>query len=450
MNTFLPPANLKDFDARPNLYQTWHATMSDMFKGVKFADDGQDVRPSFYSPITPPSTSNPATASPTWNGYPKILTEFHPGDVLKGSAGIDQAVTFGVQDGELVTFKPFLDVLGKPIPTQQYRAQDEYLEWVVRRDGAGKASEILFTCEGPEYWSTIASDQNFLVQMYQAIVGGPVPQADLYFSQACTWVDLNSPDENGNPTNRHFAVGDYNPYNRWNLEFAVHLTHPANQLGAEVNLAAAASLRFTRQGNPVLTNPALTCCQQIGEPNRSSDPSIAAQVNNLAMAGNFVTLRNPVGLYLLSIDGTRFQYPDGKPVGDITRYFRPLRQSADGSMIVRATLRIPAGETYNGAPLLLSQLQVDHRPIQFGGQVAATITMGLFAQALPGAAPQSATECASKPCPDPNFPSVIVAWDVNKPCPGPHAPAVAEAAVARAPSSKASLIIKGRTRARTR
>jgi hypothetical protein len=450
MNTFLPPAGLRDFDARPALYQTWHTTMAELFSGVKFTDAGQDIRPAFYSPLTPPSRANPATATPTWNGYPKILTELYPGNVLTGSAGIDEPTTFGTRDGERVTFRPFLDAHGKPLPTQQYRAQDEYLEWAVQRDSGGKALEILLTCEGPEYWSTIASDPNFLQQMYQAIVGIPVPQADLFFNQTCTWVDLNSSDANGNPVNRPFAVGDYNPYNSWNLKFAVHLTHPANQLGAEVNLAAAASLRFTRQKAPVLTNPALTCCQGIGEPNRSSDPNIAAQVNSLAMASNFVTLRNPVGLYLLSIDGSRFQYPDGKPIIDITRYFQPLRQSSDGSMIVRAALRVPAGETYNGRPLLLSQLQLDHQPIQFGGQVAAAITMGLFAQALPGAPAQSATECALKPCPDPNFPSVIIPTDVNTPCRAPHTAALVDALADTAPGARASLTMKGRTRVRIR
>ena len=449
MNTFLPPAELKDFDARPALYQAWHSAMTDLFNSTKFTK-GKDVRPAFYSPLTPPALANPATATPTWNGYPKILTELYPGNVVKGAAGIDEPTTFGTRDGERVTFSPFLDVQGKPLPAQKYRAQDEYLEWAVQRDSAERVLQILFTCEGPEYWSTIASDPTFLQQMYQEIIGAAVPQADLFFSEACTWLDLNSVDQNGNPINRPFAPGDYNPYNPWNLKFAVHLTHPANQLGAEVNLAAAASLRFTLQNAPVLTNPALTCCRGIGEPNRSSDPNIAAQVNSLVMARNFVTLRNPVGLYLFTIDGSRFQYPDGKPITNISRYFQPLRQSADGSMIVRAAMRVPAGETYNGAPLLLSQLQVDHQPIQFGGQVAAAITMGLFAQALPGAPAQSGTECSLKPCPDPNFPSVIVPTKLNKPCGAAHTPDRLDTLSDIAPASNASLIMTGRTRVRIR
>jgi hypothetical protein len=449
-NTFLPPAQLTDFDAKPALYHAWDQKMADMFNSAKFDEAGKDVRPAFYNPLNPPKSVSPQTATPSWGGYPKILTELYPGDIITGSSKIDSPVTFGTLDGERVTFEPFLDKQGKAMAAQRYRAQDEYLEWVVNRDQHDNVNEIQFTCEGPEYWETIATDGTFLQQMYQSIVVSvPVPVGDLYFSEPCTWVDRNSVDANGKPLTRRFVVGDYNPFNKWNLGWAVHLTHPANHLDAEVNLAASASLRFTRETQPVRTNPALTCCQGIGEPNRSSDPNIAEQVNIHALSGNYVTLRNPVGLYILSIDATRFKYPDGKSINNFSRYFQPIRMSSDGSMIVRAALRIPAGETYNGSPLVLSQLQVDNKPIVSGGQVAATITMGLFAQVIPGAPSQKGTECSLKPCPDPQFPSVIVPIRVDKPCPGHAGLEVIEAASA-VKNVPTLLTFRGRHRARVR
>jgi hypothetical protein len=63
-NTFLPPAQLTDFGAKPALYQTWDQKMADMFNGAKFDQAGKDVRPAFYNPLDPP-TGAEAAPSPS-------------------------------------------------------------------------------------------------------------------------------------------------------------------------------------------------------------------------------------------------------------------------------------------------------------------------------------------------------------------------------------------------
>lgn len=37
--------------------------------------------------------------------------------------------------------------------------QDEYCEWSVERNAQGKVTRVMFTCEGPEYWTCLAEKQ---------------------------------------------------------------------------------------------------------------------------------------------------------------------------------------------------------------------------------------------------------------------------------------------------
>ena len=71
----------------------------------------------------------------------------------------------------------------------------------------------------------------------------------------------------------------------------MHLTHRANTLGAEIALAADATVQFQVAPAPAATFPfRLICCAQFGGENRSSDPLIGAGVNGLAHSGLAITL----------------------------------------------------------------------------------------------------------------------------------------------------------------
>ena len=222
-----------------------------------------------------------------------------------------------------------------------YRPHDEYCEYRVIRGPDGKIRRVTFTSEPPEYWQALngdtlpnlagtptyptVGDHDLLVELYRQYVSPQVQYEDLICQ--VDLVDFSS----GSPT-VIYAKGTYNPYNRWNTTDGImHLSEPANSLVAEIKLAADATILRSKAGTDgqVLSDPeALICCAQYGGPNRASDPTIGATVNELAALGFALTLRNPVGLYMDHLDMTGWANPDGTPIDP--GYFRvPARSARD-------------------------------------------------------------------------------------------------------------------------
>lgn len=410
--THLPPAGIKDFDLGSNpqdLYTKWHQWIAD---GV--APDASV--PAWYDSLNPPSGTAPQTAAPPWQGMPRISLVLNGNDVLRAAQTIEHPVEFGSgPDPLLVKEDPFLDSSGQPVHGFKYRPQDEYLEWACQRDPDGVVREIWFTCEGPEYWNMIAdSDWNLLVNLYAGILNvsaQSIDQSKLRFSQTLTRKEAFA-----GGAQRTFPANSYNPYNDYNIAGAVHLTQGANTLGAEINLAMSGSLIW---GNPPkTTDPELICCARYGSPNRFSDPTIGKEVNDLARQRMFVTLRDPIGLYIASISANNFTDWNGNPIPDLSSYFVPTRKSDDGSLILRAVFKVPAGVMKNGTQARVGDLNYLGRPIVTGGQVAHAITMHLFAQAIPGAPAQQSQNCKAHPCSAPNHPGFIIPTPIGTPCPG--------------------------------
>ena len=399
--TFQPPANLKDFAASTDsqgLYDRWHQTMTELVNS--------DISswPAFYSPLSPPSDDIPKGAAPQWTGLPRTIKRLIPGSIAEAAQMVENAIPMGNPDpleGPNFT-PPMYDNKGNVFPGPAYRPQDEYLEWLTRRDTDGTISEIIFTCEGPEYWDNIASDEKLLLEMYQQLSGNDkIRIADLMFPRKVTW-------ENPNNGSQVFESKTYNPYNKYNIDFAVHLTHPANTLGAEVTLAKQATGLY---GNPlpVASDPDLICCAAYGGINRMSDPTIGSGVNTQVQVGNRVTLRNPIGLYISKIKSDAFALPDDTPFQQVEQSFEPLRPAPTEitDMIVRARFRIPKGITFNGVQLRVGDLKVNGEKIVTGGQVADVITMTLFGEAIAGAPPQKRRKCQYAPCPSKDHPEII-------------------------------------------
>lgn len=351
----------------------------------------------------------------TWGGFPNGLRGRHPRPKEKMFQLADNLATLGNEDdfgGQYDAY--YADPQGKEVLYFNYRQQDEYVEWVVRRDeSTGKIQEIIFTCEGPEYWTTLAThDASLLLELYRKYASPEVEMSDLFFPD-----NVYARDENGD-YKIVFNKGDYNPYNKWNLSYAIHLTHPANSLYAEVVLAADATvLRKNSRGEPITDPRALICCAKYGEPNRNSDPTIGSRANSLVKDGHWVSLRNPVGLYISGIDPSQFTKPDGSPINDFGgRYWNILRANEDHSMILRATVKVPDGETFDSKPLLVGDLLVNGDPLKYGGQVADAITAGLYAIAVTGGPNASAISCKYKCCADPNYPNSDIIVSVDKGC----------------------------------
>ena len=277
----------------------------------------------------------------------------------------------------------YSDIEGRNPLLWNYRQQDEYLEWAVFKDDvSGKIKEIIFTCEGPEYWEILSKDPQLLLRLYEKYTNNSIDQNDLYLEH-----NVYEVDENGNIVpDPVYKKGDYNTYNKWNMKYAIHLSHPSNTLGAEINSHAFSSVIRKNRDDILITDAnSLICCSALGSPNRFRDPTIGGNVNSVSRNGNWVTLKDPIGLYISEIDPSRFTKPDGSIIPEFTeRYWNVLRGSDDGSMILRASLKVPEGETHNGEQLLLGDLLVNGEPLNYGGQVAETITMKLFALAVTG------------------------------------------------------------------
>src|SRR5262249_23380829 len=146
-------------------------------------------------------------------------------------------------------------------------------------------------------------DQQRLLQLYREWVSPDVQIEDLIATE-----DIGTADGRSVLV----AKGGYNFYNKWNtIHGIVHLCAPPNSLTAEIQLGGDATVvRHDSRGRLVVEPEALICCAAYGGPDRNSDPTIGAAVNALARAGAFITLRNPVGLYMDHVDLTGWETPD--------------------------------------------------------------------------------------------------------------------------------------------
>ena len=186
---------------------------------------------------------------------------------------------------------------------------DEYCEFSVARNTAGKIVRIDFTCENPEYFQTLwRVDPQRVADVFSAALsaGAPASQqvkvsvADLQLLDPTSGKPVIDP-QTGQPA--------YNPLNKWNsgtvavrtgnaAQFsggAMHLTATPNTLQTELGLGAGATVQRS-QGN---TDPqALICCGQYGQNYRNSDPHIGQTINLAVGAGYNISLADPPGLYI--------------------------------------------------------------------------------------------------------------------------------------------------------
>ena len=413
--TFQPPANLDDFrgSARSDeLYAKWHRFIADQMT----ASPGDT--PAFFDPLNAPVPDTPGQAAPNWTGLPRTVKRLKPDSVASAARLVEEAIPMGGKDPMSPPDGSFTgmfisEATGREFVGPRYRSQDEYLEWATRKDADGVINEVLFTCEGPEYWDTLATDHALLLDLYKSIVGdNAVTIQDLVFPEPVRWKNPNA----GGSGFQRFAAGDYNPYNKWNILAAVHLTHPANTLGAEVNLGRSASRLFGNP-DPVTSDPDLVCCGGYGGVNRMSDPTIGSAVNSAVSAGLRVSLRDPVGLYIRSIDVTGVTLADGTPIPEAATFFEPVRPRGGSEMIVRARFRVPDTFRAGGRKVRVGDLKIRGESVVTGGQLADLVTMNLFALTLPGRPAQPRQACFARPCPDRDLPEFIHPIPFSQSCP---------------------------------
>jgi len=393
MALYSAPADSDDFSQAQNptqIAQGWHETMLGWITAALDRSGG-----AFYDALESGGTVVPIT----WDAFPLVLTTWFASEADPDAARLGSAETLApwkpggrspraVRNGKLAEEVPLFR-----------RQQDEYCEWFTHRDAQGTVTRVDFTCEGPEYWEHLATqDAGLCTRLYQEHVSPEVQPQDLLWSHDVAILN--------NGQWRYYArAGDYNGLNKWNTTHgAMHLTHPANTLGAEINLAADATvLRRAADGKRLDEAIPLICCAGYGGPTRSSDPSIGLGVNRAVAGGKKVALANPIGLYIAQLASEAFTDLDGNPVDCWT----PTRGAAEKKMVLRATFTPPANQ-----PVLVAG-----SALTYGGQIADHIQMVLYGAVTDrGGAVPDLQACQAKCCTHPTKPGFRVIVGLTDDC----------------------------------
>jgi len=390
--TFEPPAGLNDFKDP----SAWNKHMTDEADTIiltlvasvlnKKEDDVTEAEIKAHREqlayVHPGREAIPATAKTIpiqpWGAFPRAVDRQAPWSKdfppVPGDAdGTLRAVEhLGEHDHPAGHFE---DSNGTVLQLPVRHRQDEYLEWAAERDAQGNISRISFVAEGYDYFSELYdADEQAVVELYREFTGIKGLTAD----------DLRAPKgvirkKKDGSVYRVVRNGGFNHRNRYNINPGiVHLSHRANSLGAEINLAGVSGLaRKKADGSQVdgKDEEELLCCNQGGSPNRNSDPKISQQAYNLVHAGSRYTLANPVGLYIAGVEESGLTLPDGSPVP--RDWWNVVRGhdlwTAQSSRVLRMELRPPAGEKTT-----LSQLRANGSLLKFPAQVARLLSVHLF------------------------------------------------------------------------
>jgi hypothetical protein len=322
LNQFDPPGFAQDLDANERV--AWSKWISDELDAAASRTDRKmrnyGPRPQFFNPLKNQPVADAVEADIHWTAFPRIVAISSTSDRQRWQRA-----------------------------DASRDLQDEYCEWSVTRDpGTQKITRVTFTSEGPEYWEFLAArNPARVLELYHEHVSSLVRKEDL------------------------FQQNKYNPRNQWNASTshgAMHLIQRANTLGAEIELAAAATLlRANADGTLKTDEQDLIDCGQYGAARRHSDPHIGAEVNGFARKKADVTLANPVGLCIADLSVPNWVAPDGS---DAKSYWKITRGTPEKAL--RAVYEVPAEKGFT-----VSDITIDDQPILFGGQIADFITIKL-------------------------------------------------------------------------
>jgi hypothetical protein len=389
---FQAPGNLNDFQDP----QQWHKVMLDNTTEIiadlvgavlqkspsdVTKDDIVRVGPmlAYVNPLTGAIPPNAVTGPVnSWRGFPRAVergapwTEF-PRDNDDPTGRYRAVEHLGDED-----HRPgkFVDQDGNVLILPVRDRQDEYLEWAVRQNSDGKITKITFVAEGYDYFYELFNkDEGRVVDIYKEFTGLTNLSAD----------DLRAPKgiyrRNGKRRDSTITEpGKFNPRNKYNISPGiVHLSHRANSLGAEVNLAGVSGIaRKNAKEETVDPSDAekVLCCSEGGDPDRNSDPLIGQQAYSLVLAGRRYTLANPVGLYIAGVDESRLLLPDNKTAVP-REWWKEVRGTGiwkpDESRVLRLELEVPKSEKF-----VVGDLLVDGSPIKYAGRLTDLITVHLF------------------------------------------------------------------------
>ena len=304
---FSTPANLSDRQAA-----RWSTHVGGVFASV--AGPGF---PQFYDPTSEDTPADAQVVPVAWVAFPASLSGTRSERLEKADASRE--------------------------------LQDEYCEWGVERNSAGKITRVTFTSEVPEYWEHLFdADRDALVELYRTLIDPAV-----------------APD-------RLERNGKYLRANDWNRSThgrPAHLIQDSNKLSAAIALAARATILREENGRRVTQPEELVRCGALGNQHRNSDPLIASRVNEAAAAGAAITLHDPVGLYIDGLTTGGMATPDG---ADPASYWTIERGGPANAL--RTVYEVPDDRGY-----VVGDVTIGGRKIEFGGQLAERVRVRLEA-----------------------------------------------------------------------
>jgi hypothetical protein len=413
--TFSPPANISDFpvgsllDRRLRTLWNWNL-IGDTMTGT-VGDPWNLVNDSnryfYFNPTTTIIPNNAVSVPIQWVAFPnRTLWYFSaggsPGNPFQLSqAQILELVDTGKIKGNTNFANGFPAVPPSACPAIDWTSpqkdwntfgppgprgwQDEYCEWSVTRDPTtNKITSVMFTCENPDYWFTLWQvDPTVVLKIYRETISPNVQLSDLYLT-----------DAGANPVvNPLTGEPAYNPINKWNAGTvtnpgvsggAMHLTSPPNTLGAEVYLAAAATLL---RNVATYDAQSMVCCSGYGQPFRNSDPHIGFSANQFVRNLDLtISLADPVGLYIQEPDWSTYTTPDGTAASD----FWTVTRGNGPNQILHAVFAVPPSKGYT-----VADIAIGGHPIQWGGQIPQTFQIRLMATGFSGSGvpPQQPLAC---------------------------------------------------------
>jgi hypothetical protein len=320
------PAGLRDAPEGSGFYRAWHEEVSMLVSGPA-PDPGVVPEGRMRAPASVQRTADQGPASQwfdplaadadvvtvrqlSWIGFPR------------------ESLTVDHRDDRAAAFAE----------AETRQQQHEYFEWRTYRDDTDRVTKVVFVTEGPEYWRVLAEREPYVLEaLYQQLVSPDVRLADLI--------------ENG----------AYNPFNRWNTEAGiVHFVgqEPVNSLGAAIGLAQSGAGNVGFPDNYAMVESFVA---------HSVDDYLPLDVGAVMRKGLFVTVHDPVGLYIDGWDDTGWTTPDGSPVGD---YWR-IARGRPGA-VLRLEYEVPQEEGF-----VVGDIRIGGRPITSGGQLAEHISVSL-------------------------------------------------------------------------
>ncbi|HLP90409.1 MAG TPA: hypothetical protein VK184_17715 [Nostocaceae cyanobacterium] len=390
---FDPPANQNDFqsgeeDQEQALRSLWNDNINrytqQTLQNDPWSSTNQPALTEYYNPLNTDIPAGTQGAPITWTAFPNRILFTYP--------NVGQREQWKYADD------------GPPDPDYSPQGprgwQDEYCEWSVTRNGEGKITKVMFTCENREYWYSLWTiNPNIVLRIYRELVGQQVQLEDLYLR-----------DNNGQPIiDRETGLPAYDDLNQWNSTTtlgAVHLISNPNSLSAEIFLGGQATiLRADSQGNPITDKNQLINCSQYGRANRNSDPTIGATINSLVRgtqepgSGVRITLQNPVGLYIQQPSFDLYQLPfTAPPDAQPSDYWRVVRgrkrQNGENvDYILHAVFEVPEDQGFTVSDITINGFNID-----YGSQIAQTFEIALSGLPLPQLPPPpQSLPCAGDP-----------------------------------------------------